>query len=179
MIIGLAGYAQSGKDTVAQILVDKYGFERRAFADTIRNVLYELNPFVITEPLQIIVDSEGWDKAKQRPEVRRLLQKLGVAARNHIHEKVWINAALSNMQLTSNYVITDVRFANEVYALRDMGAEIWRVERPGVGPVNNHISETQLEELTADRTLLNGGTLEELELLVQLRLESARAHQIN
>ncbi len=44
MIIGLTGYAQSGKDTVANILVERYGFTRVAFADKIREFLYETNP---------------------------------------------------------------------------------------------------------------------------------------
>ena len=178
MIIGLAGYAQSGKDTVAQILVNKYGFERRAFADKIRDILYELNPMVGGEPIQVRVDSDGWDKAKQHPEVRRLLQKLGVAGRAHITDSIWVNAAMREMAVEGNYVFSDVRFENEATMLRSCGGEIWRIERPGIGPVNAHISETQIEGLSADRTLLNGGTIEELELLVQLRLESARAYQI-
>mgnify|MGYP006283771541 FL=1 len=43
MIIGLTGYAQSGKDTVASLLVEHYGYERVAFADKIRSFLYEMN----------------------------------------------------------------------------------------------------------------------------------------
>ena len=46
MIIGLTGYARSGKDTVAQILVDKFGFTRVAFADPIRDFCYQVNPIV-------------------------------------------------------------------------------------------------------------------------------------
>ena len=178
VIIGLAGYAQSGKDTVAQILINKYGFERLAFADKIRDILYDLNPMVGGEPLQLKVDVEGWDKAKQHPEVRRMLQKLGVAARQHLDESIWVVPVLSNMN-TGNYVITDVRFDNEASMIRTCGGEVWRVSRPGVGPVNNHVSETQLDNISADRTLLNGGTVEELELLVQLRLESARANKVD
>ena len=46
MIIGLAGKAGSGKDEVAKILIDLYGYKRIAFADAIRDALYELNPLV-------------------------------------------------------------------------------------------------------------------------------------
>ena len=46
MIIGLTGYAQSGKDSVADILVKNYGYTRIAFADPIRKLLYETNPAV-------------------------------------------------------------------------------------------------------------------------------------
>ena len=177
MIVGLMGYAGSGKDEVAKILVDKFGFERCAFADKIRDILYEINPMAGNEPLQMRVDADGWDKAKQHPEVRRLLQKLGVSARNHLDESVWVIPVLSELDKNSNYVITDVRFENEANMVKIMGGEIWRIERPGVGPVNDHISEKELETISADRTLLNTGSLEDLAVLVKLRLDSYLAYQ--
>lgn len=179
MIIGLMGYAQSGKDEVAKILVEKYGFERRAFADKIRNMLYEMNPMAGGEPIQVRVDSDGWDKAKQHPEVRRLLQTMGVSARNHLGDMIWIKQAFSDMSMDKDYVITDVRFGNEARMLKYLNGELWRIERPGVGPVNNHVSELELQQLSADRTLLNGGTLDELEHLVKIRLDSALANKDN
>ena len=172
MIIGLTGYAQSGKDTVANILVDKYGFRRLAFADKIRDILYELNPMVGGEPLQLKVDVEGWDKAKQHPEVRRLLQKMGVACRNHLTALVWIGPVIRDINFNENVVITDLRFANEVETIRKSfsGAQIWRIERPGIGPVNNHISESEVNKFSVDLTLQNDGTLEDLDLLIKTRM---------
>ena len=67
--IGLVGYSQSGKDTVADILVKNYGYTRVAFADKIREFLYGLNPMVACSPtgyLQDLVNLVGWDAAKQR-----------------------------------------------------------------------------------------------------------------
>lgn len=180
MILGLVGYARSGKDSVSETLVNKYGFVRVAFADKIRDFLYKINPMVGGEPLQIRVDSDGWDKAKEHSEVRRLLQVTGVAARELFGANFWVNQAMAQIYDPSkNFVITDVRFKNEADFLKVNGAEIWRIERPGIGPLNNHISEKELELITADRTLLNGGTLEELELLVKLRLDSALANKNN
>ena len=174
MIIGLVGYAGSGKDEVAKFLVEKHGFERRAFADKIRDMLYEMNPMIGTEPLQIFVDVNGWDEAKRHPEVRRLLQKLGVSVRNHLSPSAWINPVVRSINPGDRIVITDVRFLNEVEMIRKgfENSEIWRVERPGVGPVNNHISESELANYNADRVLVNGGTLDELGLLVQTRIGS-------
>ena len=43
-VIGLTGYAGSGKDTLANILVEEYGFTRIAFADKTKEFLYDLNP---------------------------------------------------------------------------------------------------------------------------------------
>jgi dephospho-CoA kinase len=50
MIIGIAGYARSGKDAAAKILVEHYGYERRAFADILRSALLTLNPVVKGTP---------------------------------------------------------------------------------------------------------------------------------
>jgi dephospho-CoA kinase len=45
MIVGISGYARSGKDEAAKALVEM-GFERRAFADKLREFLLALNPMV-------------------------------------------------------------------------------------------------------------------------------------
>ena len=100
-LIGLTGYAQSGKDTVASVLVEKYGYRRIAFADKIRDFLYGINPMVACSPtgyLQDLVDLVGWDAAKQEPQVRRLLQDLGNSARELFDKDIWITAALSTVQ---------------------------------------------------------------------------------
>jgi dephospho-CoA kinase len=61
MIIGLTGYARTGKDTVASVLVKDFGFERIAFADPIRELLYELNPKVNGIYLREMVEEHGWE----------------------------------------------------------------------------------------------------------------------
>lgn len=173
MIIGLTGYAQSGKDTVANILVEKYGFRRLAFADKIRDILYELNPMVGWEPLQIKVDVEGWDKAKQNPEIRRLLQKMGVACREHISASVWIAPVLRDINPGDNVVITDVRFKNEAELIYKgfEDSQIWRIERPGIEAVNSHVSEHQLTSYPVDFTFINSGSLDDLELMIKTRMQ--------
>ena len=63
MIIGLSGYAQSGKDTVAEILVEEYGYTRVAFADIIKQAVYLLDPIVNVSGMRLryFVDQIGWD----------------------------------------------------------------------------------------------------------------------
>ena len=99
MIIGLCGYAQSGKDTVANILVEKYGYQRIAFADPIRALLYETNP-MLKEGYRVqgLVDVYGWDKVKvDYPEARRLLQELGLGARKLFVVMFWVNQSLKDI----------------------------------------------------------------------------------
>jgi len=174
MIIGLTGYAQSGKDSVAKILVEQYGFTRLAFADKIRDMLYYLNPLVKEGfRLQGVVDAYGWDQAKVLfPEVRKELQELGVSARSYLGSDVWVHAVFEQMVDNVNYVITDVRFENEADMIKKAHGDLWRIKRPGVKAVNGHISESELDGYKVDKILSNGDTLEELELLVHTRMDS-------
>lgn len=179
MIIGLSGYARSGKDEVAQVLVQEYGYERVAFADAIRHLLYELNPVMVNDDLsrsstiKDLVDEEGWDVAKAEPEVRLLLQNLGVGARKIIGEDVWVDTALRYIVPGSKVVITDVRFPNEAKAIRHLYGQMWRIRRSGVEAVNSHISEVALDDYKFDQILKNEGTLEELHKLVRERVKFA------
>ena len=170
MIVGLSGYAQSGKDTVAQVLVDNYGFTRVAFADKIREFLYEVNPMVGCSPsgyLKDLVDLKGWDTAKQEPQVRRLLQDLGVAARKLFGDAFWVDQVVGQFGhdwwgYDKKVVITDVRFINEAKAIKGKGGEVWRITRPNVTAVNAHVSETQLDEYPFDHFVKNDGDVKDL-----------------
>jgi cytidylate kinase len=176
MIIGLTGYAQSGKDTVASILVEKYGFKRVAFADKIRDFLYGINPMVACSPtgyLQDLVNLVGWDKAKQEPQVRRLLQDLGVSARELLAEDIWVSSALKNVAAEDRIVVTDVRFENEAAQVKLLNGQLWRVKRLGFGPVNNHVSESELDGHPVDQIFVNNGTVEDLEVLITTRMRDA------
>jgi hypothetical protein len=176
MIIGLCGYAQSGKDSVAEILVNNYGYTRIAFADPIRELLYEMNPTVKDGGyrLQGVVDGYGWDVAKTAfPEVRKLLQDLGVGARKVFGEQFWVEQALRDVQWDGNFVITDVRYPNEAKEIRGYDdAQIWRIKRTGVDPVNTHASETAMDGEKVDQIFLNNGTLDDLKVLIQTRMRA-------
>lgn len=175
-IIGLSGYARSGKDEAAEAL-KYYGVERRAFADKLREFLYRLNPMVDLEHgvsvvrLSDVVDDYGWDGYKSTPhgdEIRQLLQRLGTeCGRQIISDDIWVNLALKNMESTKDYVITDCRFPNEAEAIITYGGEIWRINRPGVSAVNAHPSETSLDHWDFDVVIENDGTLDEFKKKVK------------
>ena len=169
MIVGLSGYAQSGKDSVAAILAE-CGFTRRAFADPLRAALYALDPLLATDagngPVRYsaLIDRLGYESARKTvfaPEIRRLLQRLGTeVGRDLFGEDFWVDQA---MRLDpGHYVFTDCRFLNEAKAIVDAGGEVWRISRPGVGPVNDHISEVGLDDWPFDRRIANDGSLTDL-----------------
>jgi len=180
MIIGLTGYAQSGKDTVAKILVEQHGFTRVAFADKIREFLYETNPMfdsIAGEPMFVKarVDRDGWEEAKKSPHIRRLLQNSGVAARKLFGDDFWVKQSLDGLGLfgASNYVITDVRFENEAEAIKKYdNSQLWRIKRNGVSAVNAHVSESQMDGYPVDQIFTNNGTISDLEGLVNSRMQN-------
>jgi hypothetical protein len=178
MIIGLTGYAQSGKDTVAKILVENYGFIRVAFADRIRDLVFEMNPMIDSiagEPrfLKDFVTRYGWDEAKKNPHIRRILQTTGVGARKVFGEDFWIEQGMRQVDDTNRYVFTDVRFTNEAEAIKIFeGAQVWRIKRLGVAAVNGHVSEHEMDGYPVDQIFTNNTTIEDLELMVKTRMSS-------
>ena len=70
----------------------------------------------------------------------------------------------------SCFVIVDVRTEPEVDAIHAQGGVIWRVERPGVAPVREHVSESGTATIRSDCVILNDGTLDELRAQVGAEL---------
>ncbi|AUG87249.1 deoxynucleoside monophosphate kinase [Streptomyces phage Omar] len=176
LIIGLAGYARSGKNEAAEALV-QYGWRQAAFADKLRDFLYALDPLIPGHwgaghlRLRKLVDATGWDYAKTTyPEVRALLQRAGTeAGRRVLGENVWVDALFREHADAPALVVTDVRFPNEARAVADRGGVLIRVVRPGVGPARDragrvHESEVALDAWDFDHTLTNDGSVRDLHL---------------
>lgn len=170
-IIGLSGYARSGKNAVGQILEDDCGFRQESFAQALKNVAAEINPVLRmmngdTRNLAELFFMHGdWDAVKDNvPAVREFLQRLGVACRDQIGPDVWVDALARRIRThpSARCVITDVRFPNEAEFITNQGGEVWRIQRPGTLPVNGHTSEVALDEWSFDRIIVNDGTLADL-----------------
>jgi hypothetical protein len=164
MIIGLSGYAQSGKDSTAELLCLNYQYTRLAFADPMRQALMIINPKLdsITR-VSDMVEDYGWDMAKRNPEVRRLLQVLGTDfGRKMLGDDVWINIALSGIKSEDKVVISDVRFPNEAEAIKKLGGTVWRINRHNHSAVNGHTSEHAMDNYMFNHVIYNDGTLDDL-----------------
>lgn len=169
MIIGLSGYAQTGKDTVAEYLVAQHGYRRVAFADPIRKALYKLNPIISLGEfagvhLAQAVDGLDWEEVKrQSPETRRLLQVFGTeVGREMFGADFWVNQAMGNAGKFDKIVLTDVRFPNEYRAIKNREGIIIRIVKPGTGAINAHASETALDNFSFDATIINDGSIHDL-----------------
>lgn len=184
MIVGLAGYAGAGKDTAAQALIN-LGWRQDAFAAPLKAIALELEAAVETYAGRMTlgrwVGQVGWEEAKRLPEVRRLLQSLGASVRTNLGEGVWVTAMHQRWldASCSMTVVTDVRYENEAnwvlqfgqtrYSPRtgrplgnDVGPRLIWIDRPGVGPVNDHPSDQGLVRPMCTHVLVNDGTPEQL-----------------
>lgn len=172
MIIGISGYARSGKDTVASIL-ENAAYEKVAFADKPRQALLALNPIIFFDTISFqpvryneILDMVGYERAKTLyPEIRHLLQRFTTqVGRDLINKNIWVDLVIPDItrSTNSNFVISDCRFPNEAAAIKEAGGQIWRVVRPGVEAANKHVSEHALEGYEFDHLVVNDGTIEDL-----------------
>ena len=124
--------------------------------------------------------SEGWGMT-----YREFLQKLGTEAmRNGLHTNVWVNALFANYNAIGykykdcdykviqgkweypNWIITDLRFPNEIEAIVERKGITIRVNRPGISLLD-HPSETSLDTAEFDYTIVNDSTIEDLVIKVR------------
>ena len=141
MIIGICGFIGSGKDTVADYLVNNHSFRRESFANTLKDavasvfgwdrVMLEGRTKQAREWREQV--DPWWAERLNMPDLtpRLMLQLWGTeVCRRGFHDDIWI-ASLENKLRTStdNVVISDCRFPNEIKSIRDAGGIIVWVKR--------------------------------------------------
>jgi len=196
MIIGICGLIGSGKGTVADVLVDQ-GFTKVSFADKLKDgvsTIFGWDRAMLEgdtdESRQWREQRDDFWSAETEMEVtpRLVLQLFGTdCLRNGFHDGVWVSLLKKHMlDNPGNYVIPDVRFRNEQNMIRELGGEIWRVQRGdipewyGCAMLDNTTGSDLMEEYDVhpseykwidmnnkfDVTLYNEGTIEDLRQLV-------------
>lgn len=145
MIIGLVGFAGSGKGTVGDILVDRYDYSKLSFADAVKDA----TSAVFGWPRNLLEgDTDASRKFREEKDdfwsarfgydvtPRHMLQLMGTeAGREVFHTDLWVHTVERRIrykqewEFETNFVIPDVRFPNEVEAIRKMGGFVIRVSR--------------------------------------------------
>jgi hypothetical protein len=178
-VIGLSGWARSGKDTVADYLVSSHGYTKVSFATPMREALYRLNPKITinevqSTPLRVGVDVYDWEGLKDRsPDVRGLLQRFGTeVGREMFGEDFWINYALDSIPDGAKAVIADVRYPNEADAIKKLGGKVIRVQRNGVVAANEHLSENALNDYEFDSIIKNDADIHSLQSVVNWTIKA-------
>lgn len=125
IIIGLSGYARSGKDTIANKLVSDYGFHRIAFADNLKRNMNKLMKEAVLSDLKengtnIIksiddIDFENPASSDIKEELRPYIIWLGEKVREINGTYYWINKAIRvDASGYDRIVISDVRRPDEL-----------------------------------------------------------------
>jgi hypothetical protein len=167
ILIGLAGRARVGKDTVASYLAAHLILISYAFADPLKQALAGL--FSLTT-----AQLEGAEKELPLEWLgkspRELMQLLGTEwGRDLVHPQLWLLLAEQNLQALAELnqdmqgvVIRDVRFDNEAAWVRSKGGVIVHITRPDASDVAHHISESGVTPWPGDHLVVNDGPLEQL-----------------
>ena len=177
MIIGLLGKKGSGKDTVADYLVSKYGFTKYAFADKIRDILKILFNFTdddfLPENKEKIINE--WNVSP-----RKALQLIGTEfgqefIPTHMSEIMddsnsskdfWVKHFLIwyKQNLDKNIVISDVRFEHECNILNSLDSKIWKLVRETtIYGTESHILEEGIDTIKSiDNIIYNNLGIAEL-----------------
>lgn len=140
MLIGILGRIGSGKGTVAEELVNTYGFRQDSFAKTLKDATAALFNWDRTMLEGDTVESrtareqvDEWWSEKLGIEnftPRLALQLIGTDVfRNNFHKDIWMLSVMARYNSNERVVISDARFPNEVEAIREMGGRIIRVDR--------------------------------------------------
>ena len=141
MIIGICGFIGSGKDTVADFLVNFHEFRRESFASTLKDSVAAVFGWDRTLLEGRTAEAREWREQVDPWWAERLdmptltprwvLQYWGTeVARRSFHDDIWI-ASLENKLRNSkdNIVISDCRFPNEIQAIKKAGGQIVWVQR--------------------------------------------------
>lgn len=139
MIIGICGFANSGKDTIANILIEKYDFHKLSFASILKDIVSKIFDWDrkllegdTKESREWRETKDEWWSIKLGKEItpRWVLQNIGTdIMRNNFHQNIWILALEKQLDKYDKVVITDCRFPNEIEMIKTKGGIMVNVTR--------------------------------------------------
>jgi dephospho-CoA kinase len=155
IVLGITGRKQHGKSTIAEYLKKQYGFVETAFAYPLKDMLVKAG----------MATHEEVYGAQKNDLVRWLLQKIGTDIfREQVDPNYWVKQMIEIFPKDAkNVVVSDIRFPNEAQLIMSWyGGKIVKVIRPSEDSSDLHKSESLVEGLKADFTIINDSTIEDL-----------------
>ena len=162
MIVGLVGFIGAGKGTVADLLVERHNFFKESYANSLKDacsIIFGWNREMLEgntpESRAWREQKDEWWSTKLGREFspRLALQLMGTeAGRDVFHPDLWVHTVMRRCEQApwNNYVIADVRFPNEIKAIRDSGGKVIRVRRGDAPEWYNLARECNLGQHSQD-----------------------------
>ena len=180
-IVGLCGRAYSGKTSLSRFLAETRGYKRIYMAQALKELCSQIYHCSIDQ--LNLMKNEQKDFVLHDADLRFISQETNIPLSKIIEEFAKINNTLtstrhafqfigtdvirkhnpnwhiekmfSKMEANQKYVVDDVRFPNEVQALKYYDAFIIFVVRPTLRCVSHHLSEESLDWKTFDNFIIN------------------------
>lgn len=181
ILIGITGKAGSGKDTVADYLVQLHAFAKMSCAGPLKAGLAAMG---LPEP----VNRDDKEKRIDGFDFtwREAAQKLGTDWGRGLDQEIWLKmlkrqilAGPDRGFATSEkrIVISDIRFENEASMIRELGGTIIHLHgrQADLGANTGHASEAGIGMEDGDMGIFNVGTMQELYEQVEQCLGAIRA----
>ena len=128
MLIGIVGLMGSGKDTVANRLVEKHGYIRDSFAKSLKDAVASMFNW---DRKLLEGNGEASRKWREQPDEfwserfgkpvtpRWVLQYFGTEVmRGQMYDGIWVDSCLGRYK-GENTVISDTRFINEIKTIKE------------------------------------------------------------
>ena len=147
MIIGLAGYARVGKNTLASMIVNEPDASMKmvqgAFADRLKKEVGDMLTAVKIPRSVLTNDKENY----------RDLMVFWGRTRRRQNPDYWVDIVMNQYRKLKEsskgndflFIITDVRYMNEVEAILKEGGKVYIVQRELTGPANKEEADSLKE----------------------------------
>ena len=167
-IVAICGAKRSGKDVVADYMVQKYNYEKVKLAEPLKQVVNTLFDFTQDQT----GETDEKDQIDERWNItpRQALQFFGTEVMQYkiqellpeVGRNFWINSLVNRLHPNKNYVVSDLRFYHEYEQLVKHGALIIRIDRPSLVSTDTHASEEEYKTIPYDILLPNTGDIHDL-----------------
>ena len=191
-IIALCGFQGSGKDTLANILIEKLGYTKLSFAGIVKDIVAIMFDWDRNMLEGITTESRLWREEidiwwSNRLNIKNLtprwiLQHIATDVfRDHFHKDIWIACIEKKLFKLNKVVITDARFDNEFNTIKKLGGSIINIKNDKIAPYwynnkfdipnNIHPSEYSWIYNKPDYIIENNGTIKDLEINISSFLD--------
>lgn len=158
-VIGFSGKKQSGKTTSVKDLLERLK-DRDVLELPIAQELKDVVSMLFIDDIEPEHRRGDWDKDEFKNKIhpcgktyRQILQIFGTDMARNLWEDIWV----AKWKILTKAVcprcgvilVPDVRFANEVRAIQDLGGHVIRFTRAPFASKDQHESETALDEMEA------------------------------